>query len=848
MRDALSILASATVPPSSAPPPGHYRHPHRQSTTSTTAKPQPHPNPNHKPQFPTYSPLLSSYRRDNRQSLTYNTELASKLAEDGMFEDFLMISESVVASGVKPSEFLALLNTRNFASGIARVLDKGNLHSVVRMLFNGLKKIGIDPVQMFDAVSMESLRRECRRLLKRGEVEQLVSLMETLAGFKFQIRELVEPSDVISLCISQRDPTAAIRYAQNFPHMEIMFCSIILEFGKKRDLASALTAFEAAKQNTSTPNMHAYRTIVDVCGLCGDYLKSRTIYEGLLAGNITPNVYVFNSLMNVNSRDLNYALGIYKKMKKLGVTAEITTHNILLKSCCVAAKVELAQDIYKDLRELEAKGALKLDVFTYSTMIKVFADAKMWKNALEVKEDMVTSGVIPDTVTWSSLISACANAGLVEQAIKLFDEMLEAGGQPNSRCFNILLHACVEACQYDRAFRLFKSWKERGSEQTTSDDNLNSSDDSLAVHHTRVTSRPYSHLTMGVPFRPTTSTYNILMKACGADYYRAKALMDEMKTLGLSPNQISWSILIDVCGGSGNVAGAIQILRSLHETGIQPDVVAYTTAIKICVKHKKPKLAFMLFAEMKKYQIKPNLVTYKTILTARSRYGSLQEVQQSLAVYQQMRKAGYKPNDYYLKQLIEEWCEGVLQNEHQNEGQFSSRITDFGPQSMLLEKVAEHLQDSNAESLSIDLQGLTKVEARIIVLAVLRKIKEKYIAGNSMEDDVSIILGLQELGSDVIKGESDGVKEAVIRLLEHDLGLQVFAAGSRSGRGKGSRMYSSSIGETIERSESKQASESPTRRPMVLQRLKVTRESLHHWLQKKMESSPSSITTTTTTQ
>ena len=34
-------------------------------------------------------------------------------------------------------------------------------------------------------------------------------------------------------------------------------------------------------------------------------------------------------------------------------------------------------------------------------------------------------------------------------------------------------------------------------------------------------------------------------------------------------------------------------------------------------------------------------VTYNTLLRARSRYGSLDEVQQCLSVYQDMRRAGY---------------------------------------------------------------------------------------------------------------------------------------------------------------------------------------------------------------
>lgn len=54
------------------------------------------------------------------------------------------------------------------------------------------------------------------------------------------------------------------------------------------------------------------------------------------------------------------------------MTHDIASYNILLKSCCLAANVDLAQDIYREVQCLESKGTLKLDVFTYSTMIKVY--------------------------------------------------------------------------------------------------------------------------------------------------------------------------------------------------------------------------------------------------------------------------------------------------------------------------------------------------------------------------------------------------------------------------------------------------------------------------------------------
>ena len=65
------------------------------------------------------------------------------------------------------------------------------------------------------------------------------------------------------------------------PRANILFCNIIGEFGKKKDLAFAVTEYEASKKHLSSPNMYICRTVIDVRGLCGDYMKSRCIYEVL---------------------------------------------------------------------------------------------------------------------------------------------------------------------------------------------------------------------------------------------------------------------------------------------------------------------------------------------------------------------------------------------------------------------------------------------------------------------------------------------------------------------------------------------------------------------------------------
>lgn len=115
------------------------------------------------------------------------------------------------------------------------------------------------------------------------------------------------------------------------------------------------------------------------------------------------------------------------------------------------------------------------------------------------------------------------------------------------------------------------------------------------------------------------------------------------------------------------------------------------------------------------------------------------------------------------------------------------------------------------------------------------------VAGDSIKDDVQIFLGVQEVGIRAVRQESV-IKGAVIKLLQHDLGLDVISATSRIGNDKNQDGVNnlekcSNMEEHAERGILRANMHSPTRRPAVLQKLRIPKESLQSWLTRRLDAS-----------
>ncbi|XP_057863479.2 pentatricopeptide repeat-containing protein At5g02830, chloroplastic isoform X4 [Cryptomeria japonica] len=597
------------------------------------------------------------------QRVEYYKWLAAKLAEEGRLSEFASLILTMREAGTNITNFVQQLEMEVVRAGFARGIENGELYAVLGTL-SSLHRAGCHSPKFLDDNAIRVIANECRKLVEKGNVKECIHLLHILSDCHFPIKDFVEPTFMIQQCVKLKKIRMAFRYVDLLPLPHVWFNFLIRESGKQGDLMSALIAFQRSQREAMSANMYSYRDIIDACGLCGKPERARIIFKELLNQKVTPNVFVYNSIMNVNAGNLNFVLQIYKHMQNSGVTADMTTYNILLKTWSIAGKVDLAEHLYKEILNREAAGELKMDVIAYSTMIQTFS--------------------------------------------------------------------------------------------------------------------------------------------------------------------------------------------KMNETGVRPDSITYTTAIKACVKNKNPEKAFLIFETMKKYRIQPNLVTYNTLLRARRNYGNLAEVQQSLAIYEEMRIAGYAPDDNLLKGLLEEWAEGAIQhNNYRNLDQLPKEKTickgredtrQVVSYAGLFQKIATHARPDNINNL-IRVDRLTKTEARIAVLAVLRILKERHGIGNPIKDDLTIITGLGDT--------QDSRYDAVVKVLKDELGLLVSShkddldpkghiafedevcqttyhqrLSNRISSHQDSSMY-------INASSLSGKSGIAIRRPPTLGWLRVSSESLNQWLRKK---------------
>ncbi|OEL25926.1 Pentatricopeptide repeat-containing protein MRL1, chloroplastic [Dichanthelium oligosanthes] len=350
--------------------------------------------------------------------------------------------------------------------------------------------------------------------------------------------------------------------------------------------------------------------------------------------------------------------------------------------------------------EVLKEAGLKPDCKLYTTLISTCAKCGKVDAMFEVFHEMVSAGIEPNVNTYSALIDGCARAGQVAKAFGAYGIMSSKvilfclmrfmldKVKPDRVVFNALISACGESGAVARAFDVL-------SEMTAESSELKGSRPILPDHVTvgalmktciqagqADRAREVYKMLQEYNIKGTPEVYTIALRSCSltGDLGFALKIYEDMNKIGVKPDEMFLSALVDVAGhatradaafeimkdarakGDGDqVLKAVDVLNEMNKIGVCPNEITYSVLFVACERNGEAQLGLNLFEQLKidGIGINPTIIGSLTGKVISPFFLLL--TSSAITVYREAVSTGLVPSSDVLSQVL-----GCLRLPHDN--------------------------------------------------------------------------------------------------------------------------------------------------------------------------------------
>lgn len=379
------------------------------------------------------------------------------------------------------------------------------------------------------------------------------------------------------------------------------------------------------------PTATAYSDFVDACGRAGNIQRAIAVLEGPSFSFLLKNEQslVYTRLINacVRCDAMTRADAIVERMRKMHVPL---TEAIYVSLLTASSRTPLLDRSLRILIDMRRDGFSPRTLAAYNALIQGSARAGRVHDAFAVYKTMMASkSVLPDLDTYNGLLASCAKAADPDRAFEVLDVMnAENPVYPNAKSYNWVVLACARVGDVDRALQVARRMRKEGIRLNivTNNNLLEACCNAGRLERAFAMTKD---MIQRQRVTPNSHTYDILIRGCGrwGLLDAALRLLSSMKTAGVSPTVITYSVAVDACaraGGAVAVDRAFDILRKMEQEGLEPNVVTYNSLIHACAQGKQVKLAFDVFHRMVRADVVPDIVTLCSLVDACGRAGEVE--------------------------------------------------------------------------------------------------------------------------------------------------------------------------------------------------------------------------------
>jgi len=313
---------------------------------------------------------------------------------------------------------------------------------------------------------------------------------------------------------------------------------------------------------------------------------------------------------------LNDLASAQAKFEKLGNEVTTMMLNLLLLIYVNNSKPECGWNHIVACHELEkSKNENIVDSISYNTIMKGFTQIGNSNRCFDCLFTMREHNLEPDDVTFGTLLDSCIASNNEEAARKVVNLMI-AGERPMDTVIcTLIIKGFLRASYFDKAVELYEEMRRRSECQ------------------------------------PDIITYSVLIKAFVDKHeleYPLKLVRD-MKAIGLVPDDIIVSCLLEGCRQSANHLGK-QIFDEMILAGVTPSETTLIAMVKLhghCGAHDEAYTMVSTWQE--KYNTTPSVVHYTCLMSGCLRTKSYA---QAWSAYQLMCDKGVHPDETAVSTLL----------------------------------------------------------------------------------------------------------------------------------------------------------------------------------------------------
>ncbi|KAG0491137.1 hypothetical protein HPP92_008000 [Vanilla planifolia] len=356
----------------------------------------------------------------------------------------------------------------------------------------------------------------------------------------------------------------------------VLVDSLLQKFGD--DWKSALAFFQWAGSRPGYRHTSCtYDKMVDLLGKMKQMDQMWDLVEKMRTGGFMTLETVAKIMRRLaGARRWREAIRFFDDLERLGFEKDTKSMNLLLDTLCKERKVELAREIF-----IELKAHIPVDAYTFNIFVHGWCIVQRIEEALWTTQEMKGYGFHPSVITYSSILKAYCNQSNFCKVYELLDQMVAEGCPPNAVTYTIVIKSLARSHDVEDVLNVVNRMKSSGCS-------------------------------------PDTRFYNTLINILGNAGRLDDALHifdGVMELNGVCRDLSSYNIMISLFCQHDKEQEAIHVLNEMKGSSCKPVLQTYYPLLKLCFRARKLHLLKSLLSDITiKHHLSLDLDAYTLLI------------------------------------------------------------------------------------------------------------------------------------------------------------------------------------------------------------------------------------------